>query len=181
MSKRTKRGPHNRELATAGAKPPSPPVIKATIPSKIPPGGASKYAPTLTDAQAEAAKTALARKLAMAGFAVTGGVAGVLAGLNHWSEAPASVQGAYAMTVWLGAALGDLSLDWVRGILTGVMGLTVGLTLGATIGWRSPKMLASWVLGGLAMGIGLASTGSPLVGAIGWLLGMTIAMKAPIA
>ena len=177
MSKRSKRGPHNRELATAGVKPSSPPVTKVSIPSKLPP----KFIPQLSTAEAEAAKTALARKLAMGGFAITGTVSGILAGLNHWTEVPSTVKSGFALTVWLGAVLGDLQLDWIRAILTGGMGLIVGLTLGATIGMRSPKMLASWVLGGLAMSIGLASTGSPIIGALGWLLGLTLAMKAPIA
>ena len=171
MGKRTKRGPHRGEAApkSSGSAPlrPAPPVIKA--------------ARSLSPEEAEVAKIHSARKMAMIGFSICGVVLGLLAGINHWTEAPATViSGSFGDTVWLGAALGELQLDWVRAIMTGALGLLVGLTLGATVGFRSPRMLACWVLGGVALAIGMVSTHNPAIGAIGWLLGITLALRAPV-
>ena len=182
MSKRSRRGPHNRELATAG--PARVPAIMKTKTATANSRPAPKPTPILSPKEAaeqEMARMAAGRKQAMAGFAISFSLMGLLAGLNHWIETPTTVTGGYALSVWLGAALGDLRLDWVRAMLTGGMGLIVGVTLGSTFGLRSPKMFAAWVMGGLALAIGLVSTHNPAVGALGWLLGVTLAVRSPVA
>lgn len=121
------------------------------------------------------------RRAVAGGFAIVGLVLGYLTGASHWPALPAQLTDALAKTIWVGASLGYCSLDQTMAIPYAVLGGVVGVTLGYTIGQPSRRIVASMVLGGLAMAIGVVGTHNPIIALLGWLLGYAIAMRGPIA
>ena len=80
----------------------------------------------------------------------------------------------------MGASIGSTIVDPLNAVSTCVLGTVVGGSLGFTIGLPMKRILASWILGGLALAIGLFSTGNAAIALLGWLFGYTIGLRGPI-
>jgi hypothetical protein len=126
------------------------------------------------------ARIIFARRSVAFGFAVVGAVLGVLAGGSHWPAPPANLTESIALTIWMGASIGSTIVDPLNAVSTCVLGTVVGGSLGFTIGLPMKRILASWILGGLALAIGLFSTGNAAIALLGWLFGYTIGLRGPI-
>ncbi len=119
-----------------------------------------------------------ARRLAVFGIAAVWLFMGLVTGVNHIPEAPASVIDPAARAVFQGAVLGVQPLDWARGLQLGLAGWIFGLTAGVSLILEPARTLAAWLLGALGLAAGLGLGQGVILGAIGWLVGFMVAVKA---
>ncbi len=126
------------------------------------------------------ARIVFARRSVAFGFALVGAVLGVLSGGSHWPAPPANLTESLALTIWMGSSIGSTIVDPMNAVSTCVLGTVVGGSLGFTIGLPLRRILASWILGGLALAIGMASTGNAAIALLGWLFGYTVGLRGPI-
>lgn len=139
---------------------------------------AATAAAAAPDPPAKPVDPTAARRLAVFGIAFCGLLMGLVTGINHIPEAPATVADPAARAVFQGAVFGVQPLDWPRGMQLGLAGWIFGMTAGVSLLLEPARTLGAWLLGtlGLAAGLGLGMGVVP--GAVGWLVGFMTAVKA---
>lgn len=119
-----------------------------------------------------------ARRLAVFGIAFCGLLMGLVTGLNHIPEAPATVADPAARAVFQGAVFGVQPLDWTRGMQLAVAGWIFGMTAGVSLILEPARTLGAWLLGTLGLAAGMGLKLGVVAGSVGWLLGFMTAVKA---
>ena len=123
-----------------------------------------------------AAKILRPRALSTLAFGISGLLAGLATGLNHF---PSFAQAAVVPKMMLLAAyLGDPHLDVVAGLLTGFAGLVMGACLGFSALSDPKDMGLSLILSIVCATAAIVFTGNVAIGALGFLAGHTPAIMA---
>jgi len=119
-----------------------------------------------------------ARRLAVFGIAFCGLFMGLVTGVNHIPEAPATVLDPAARAVFQGAVIGVQPLDWTLGLQLGLAGWIFGMSAGVSLILEPARTLGAWLLGTLGLAAGLGLNLGVVPAAVGWLVGFMVAVKA---